>query len=113
MAYNPMMYNPYANQPINGLVSVSGIEGAKAYPLPPNSVMPVFDSNEDILYIVSSDGAGFKTVRDFDFTARVHEEPKATNNEAFDALAAKVEELTKAVESMTKPTRTRKVDNGE
>ena len=58
MAYNANLYNPYYSaysypqsayqpqsfaQPVNGLVSVTGIEGAKAYQLPPNSAMPLFD----------------------------------------------------------------------
>lgn len=54
MAYNPQMYMPNSYQygyqpnwgyqpsqmnaqPVNGLVSVTGIDGAKAYQLPPNS----------------------------------------------------------------------------
>lgn len=63
MAYNPSLYMPYQTgvpapmyqpnswiptqfstmQPVNGLVSVTGIDGAKAYQLPPNSAMPLFD----------------------------------------------------------------------
>lgn len=68
MAYNPNMYMPnnyaygYQNmpsmqygysqmnmQPVNGLVSVTGIDGAKAYQMPPNSTMPLFDENDDVL----------------------------------------------------------------
>lgn len=36
--------------------------------MPPNSVAPLFDANEDILYVKSTDGAGFPTIRRFSFT---------------------------------------------
>ena len=89
MAYQPM-YNAYAGvpygypgyypqttapmgqqttyqQPINGLVSVTGIDGAKAYQLPPNSSMPLFDNGSDVLYVKTTDGAGFPTIRTYRF----------------------------------------------
>ena len=81
-----MPYNPYFNQfpayqptqpsqfqytpstqpqqqPVHGFVYVTGIDGARAYPLPPNSDMPLFDSKEDVLYVKTTDGAGFPTVK--------------------------------------------------
>ena len=114
MAYNASLYNPYQPsygqsaaymaQPVNGLVSVTGIDGAKAYQLPPNSSMPLFDANDDILYLKTTDGAGFPTIRTFSF-APVEEHPEATaeyvTREDFDALLARVDEL-------SKPTRSRK-----
>ena len=36
-----------AQQPIHGFVYVTGIEGAKAYQMPPNSEMPLFDSTSE------------------------------------------------------------------
>lgn len=132
MAYNPTLYNPYgqpqpyswsqpvwqstpqqvSNQPVNGLVSVTGMEGAKAYQLPPNSSMPLFDSNEDMLYLKTTDAGGFPTIRAFRFEAADSEEqPKDTaeyaTKEDLDALAAKVEEL-----AAPKP-RARKASDGE
>lgn len=87
MAYNPNMYLPYqpsytqgygtafptyyptqpTAQPMNGLVSVTGIEGARAYQMPPNSSMPLFDGNEDVLYVKTTDAAGYPTIRTFRF----------------------------------------------
>lgn len=132
MAYNPTLYNQYgqpqpyswyqpmqtmasaqtAAQPVNGLVSVTGMEGAKAYQLPPNSSMPLFDSNEDMLYLKTTDSGGFPTIRAFRFEAADSEEqPKDTaeyaTKEDLDALAAKVEELV-----APKP-RARKASDGE
>lgn len=51
----------------NGLIRVTGMDGAKAYQMPPNSVVALFDGNEDIFYIKTSDGAGFSTIKQFRF----------------------------------------------
>lgn len=50
------------------LIRVNGIEGAKAYQMPPNSTAALFDSNNDLMYIKITDGAGFPTIRTFAFT---------------------------------------------
>ena len=51
-------------QPVHGFVYVTGIEGAKAYPMGPNSEMPLFDStNDGVMYIKTTDGAGYPTIK--------------------------------------------------
>ena len=50
-------------QPVHGFVYVTGLEGAKAYQLPPNSEMPLFNSTGDVMYIKTTDGAGFPTIK--------------------------------------------------
>lgn len=57
-------------QPLNNLIRVTGYEGAKAYEMPPNSVVALFDGNDDVFYIKTSDGAGFSTIKVFDFFPR-------------------------------------------
>ena len=69
---NPMMTQPQmpqigTQQPVNGLTRVTGMEGAKAYQMPPNSVVALFDDAADIFYVKSTDGAGFPTIRTFEF----------------------------------------------
>ena len=49
------------------LIRVTGIDGAKAYQMPPNSVVPLFDADNNIMYVKSTDGAGFPTIRAFAF----------------------------------------------
>ena len=75
-AYQPMQQMPVvqqsqvgqympqgaAQQPIHGFIYVTGLDGAKAYPMPPNSEVPLFDSTGDVLYIKTTDGAGFPTI---------------------------------------------------
>lgn len=77
---NPMMTQPQmpqigAQQPVNGLTRVTGMEGAKAYQMPPNSVAALFDDSYDIMYVKSTDGAGFPTIRVFDFFEHKEEAP--------------------------------------
>ena len=50
------------------LIKVTGIEGAKAYQMSPNSVTALFDDKENIMYIKQTDGAGFPTIKTFTFT---------------------------------------------
>lgn len=110
MAYNPnmylpnvqnyqpsWMYTPSVTQPVNGLVSVTGMEGAKAYQLPPNSSMPLFDANEDMLYVKTTDAAGYPTIRAFSFAPIQQEQEQQADfvpRSEFDALVEKVNKLT-------------------
>ena len=54
-------------QPGMQLIRVTGMDGAKAYQMPPNSVVPLFDADNDIMYVKSTDGTGFPTIRAFAF----------------------------------------------
>lgn len=47
-------------QPGMQLTRVTGMDGAKAYQMPPNPVVPLFDADNDIMYVKSTDGAGFR-----------------------------------------------------
>lgn len=67
---NPMGINMQNNIPVNSslmLTRVTGLEGAKAYQMPANSTVALFDNNEDLMYIKTTDGAGFPTIRTFAF----------------------------------------------
>ena len=57
---NPMGMNMQNNIPINNslmLTRVTGLEGAKAYQMPANSTVALFDNNDDLMYIKTTDGA--------------------------------------------------------
>lgn len=58
----------FPGQQSQNLIRVTGAEGAKAYQMPPNSSVALFDEGEDIFYVKTTDGAGFPTVRAFAFT---------------------------------------------
>lgn len=55
-------------QPPMSLIRVTGIDGAKAFQMPANSVAALFDGGEDVFYIKSTDGAGFPTIKAFSFS---------------------------------------------
>ena len=54
------MYGFY-QQPYGGseqLIRVTGLDGAKAYQMRPNSAVALFDGAEDIFYLKSTDDSG-------------------------------------------------------
>ena len=66
-SYQMMQQNVY-QPPQNGLIKVTGLEGAKAFQMPPNSMAALFDSGSDVFFFKSTDGAGFPTIKAFAFT---------------------------------------------
>lgn len=120
MPYNPNLYLPYNYQPyqtgpgapvsqpnwtqgyqnlqpFDALVSVTGMEGAKAYQLPPNSKIALFDADSDVFYVKTTDAGGFPTVRAFSFAPIEQAEPQQPDEYVprteFDALVAEVRNL--------------------
>lgn len=77
--FNPYAFVPQPKTPQiatqSELIRVTGLEGAKAYQMNPNSVVALFDSGEDIFYVKSTDGAGFPTIRGFRFSPLEMQEP--------------------------------------
>lgn len=76
--YPPRMYQPQpmaqpaetmAPMAAPGLIKVNGRPGAEAYQLQaPNSMVALFDANEDLFYIKSTDGAGYPSIKTYRFT---------------------------------------------
>ena len=54
-------------QPRDGLIRVTGMDGARAYQMPPNSAVALFDGGQDVFYVKTTDGAGFPTIRAYSF----------------------------------------------
>lgn len=91
-----------SSQPSNGLIRVTGIDGAKAYQMPPNSVAALFDDSYDIMYVKSTDGAGFPTIRIFDFyehKEETHAQQPSVNIENF-ATKQELQTLQSQIEEM-------------
>lgn len=68
-------------QPQN-LIRVNGIDGAKAYQMNANSIAALFDANDDIMYIKSTDGAGFPSIRTFSFV-EIKQDAKSNSNQDY------------------------------
>ncbi len=94
---NPQMNN--FQTPQNNLIRVTGLDGAKAYQMPPNSSVALFDNDNDIMYVKTTDGAGFPTVRIFKFEPL--QKPKSTETDSY-ITRQEFEELKKEVEEYGK-----------
>ena len=73
--YQPPQLNTINQQPVNNLLRVTGPESAKAYSLPPNSNVVLFDAENPIFYWKSTDDSGFATLRTFIFEEQKTVEP--------------------------------------
>lgn len=74
MAYNyyPIGYQPYQNQlqQQTGIIWVSGEAGARGYPVAPNTNVPLWDSESQVIYLKSADMSGMPTIKILDYTIR-------------------------------------------
>lgn len=94
--YNPTM-NPYLPQahsqlaqPRQEVVKVNGEPGARAYPMGPNSSALLLDVSGAIVWAVTTDGAGYKTVAPYDIAP--HQEAPAPDFGSLEARIARLEE---------------------
>ena len=65
-SYTPITPIPQ-QQTAPGLIQVTGMEGAKAYPMAPNSVTALFDADRDVMYIKRTDAGGYPTISAYTF----------------------------------------------
>ena len=68
----PPVYAPPAQQ----VVKVNGEGGARAYQIGANSSAMLLDESGEIVWLVTSDGAGYKTVSAYDIMPHKTEPPK-------------------------------------
>lgn len=74
--YNPLVnpylpnpgQNPYQQQPKQEVVKVNGEGGARAFPMGASSSALLLDESGAIVWLVVTDGAGYKTVAPYDIT---------------------------------------------
>lgn len=104
--YQPMAPIPQA-QTQEGLIRVTGVDGAKAYPVAPNGVVALFDADRDVMYIKSADAGGFPTIRAFTFApmqdAAPTPAPEYVTRAEFDDLKEMIENGFKPVRKGAKP----------
>lgn len=68
--YQPQRQQMQFTQQRSNIIRVNGIKGADAFYLGPNEAVILFDENEDIMFHKQTDGAGFPTIRTFEFKER-------------------------------------------
>ena len=82
-----------------GIIWVQGEAAAKSYLIAPNSTVPLWDSEDKVIYLKSADAAGMQSMKVLEYKIRGEEEPKHApeyvTKADFDALAEKVKELAK------------------
>lgn len=83
------------------LIRVTGIEGARAYQMLPNSTVALFDGCDDIMYIKSTDGAGFPTIRTFRFepVEQMPPSPTPVTREEFNLLRKELDDVKQLIRS--------------
>lgn len=97
--YNPML-NPYLNaqrpfqqQPRQEVVKVHGEEGARAFQMGANSSALLLDESGVIVWLVTTDGAGYKSVAPFDISP--HEQAPAPDFADLEQRIAALERMMK------------------
>lgn len=92
---NPMAVNPYQGMPAAApqmqVTKVNGEGGANAYSMGPNSSAILLDSSGTMIWAVTTDGAGYKTVVPYDITP--HKSPAAVSYEGLENRIKRLEEL--------------------
>lgn len=114
MGFNPNIQYPFQAQPqgntgrYSNKYYVSGIEGARSYPVPPNTEMILCDDTSDVIYDVVVDNAGKRTITALD--VKVHEEAPPVDMSKFatkeDIIKLREELLKNTQHTNVAPTRT-------
>ena len=66
--YNPYFQQPQMPQPRQEVIKVNGENGARAYTIGANSSALLLDSSGRLVWLVTTDGAGYKTIAPYDIT---------------------------------------------
>lgn len=83
------MYQPYfTNQQV---IQVNGENGAKAYQMPPNSSTLLLDETAPIVWLVRTDGAGYKSLTPYKIEP-YQQEPELDMKQLNDRIS-KLEEM--------------------
>lgn len=97
--YQPSFFNPYGFmqpqvqpvQPPVQVVKVNGENGARAYQMGANSSALLLDESGLMVWLITSDGAGYKTVSAYDITP--HQETPAPDYGTLESRIKKLEEI--------------------
>ena len=85
------MPSPVYPQPSQQVVKVHGEDGAKAYQMGANSSALLLDESGTMVWLATSDGAGYRTVTAYDITPHKTEPEKQYTN--LESRIARLEEI--------------------
>lgn len=104
---------PALPQQDQGLIMVNGEEGARAFQLPPNRTVPLFDKNAMMFYLKTTDAGGFGSLRRFSYTEIADTAPAAPESGGGYLTRAEFEEWKKEYgECVSKTAGRRKFGSG-
>lgn len=98
-----MQMQQQQQQQQSNLIWVQGEAGAKSYQLAPNTTMPLWDSEAQVIYLKSADGSGMPSMKVLDYTVRENPSlpPKpVTSDSAEYATKNEVETIKDKVETI-------------
>lgn len=98
---HPMMPPMQQPQPNNGMIWVQGEAGAKSYLVAPGNTVVLWDSEDQVIYIKSSDAAGMPEMKVLEYHERTAA-PRAQQSGAVQfATLDMVNELRGKIDSLT------------
>ena len=119
--YQPIMQQQAPTQPAaapqSNVICVQGEAAARGYLMAPNTTLPLWDSEANVIYLKSTDAAGMPSMKVLDYTIRNQTPANApvaasaaqSNNPSvyatkadLEAIAGQIDRLKAKVDSMTK-----------
>ena len=91
--YNPYMPQIQPQQARQEVTRVNGYNGASAYQIGANSSALLLDAGGLIVWLVTTDGAGYKTIQPYDITP--HKDAPAPDYAALEERITKLEGMIK------------------
>lgn len=97
-------YDPYTGRPIyvpktaqpqagQDIISVNGKAGAEAYAMGPNSKALLLDATQPVVWLKSTDGAGYATLDGYDLAPHVEKSPEAVAQGMYENLDARIKKI--------------------
>ena len=96
----------YNRQPTNNLLRVTGPESAKSYPIGANSSVVLFDANDAVFYLKTTDDSGFASIRTFDFVERTEPidvkpvDPGYATKDDLDCIRKQLSDISEALKGL-------------
>jgi hypothetical protein len=100
---NLLLQQSQSQQQSLEVIKVSGINGVNAFQMPPNSSALLLDTTAPIVWLVQTDGAGYKTSTAYDITP--HENKEDDQYKTLEERISKLEGIINAKQSNVKNAR--------
>ena len=110
MPYQAPYQSPAIQAPQSQVVRVNGENGARAYQIGANSSALLLDESGAMVWLVTTDGAGYKTVAPYDIVP--HQSAPAPDFSALETRVQRLEEMINGNSRNTGPARKKQPDDG-